>query len=351
MLLEVDVEKKFPGFNSKVKFSLSGDKNGVFGASGSGKSTLMNMLAGLIAPDKGVLKLNGKTIFDSNLKINLPSEQRKIGVVFQHAHLFPHMNVKQNLYYGHKRRAQGQHNIDPDKLISILQLKPLLDRKVPNLSGGEKQRVALGRTILACPDLILMDEPLTGLDGQLKYQIIPLLQQVFSNFSIPILFISHNLQEMRMMTDNVLVMKNGMIYNQISTEELARSSLGSGEKGYRNLLQLEAPNDLGDLYSYRWGKVDLILVKRNNNRPGKFSLNSRDILLFKNHPEATSARNMLLCTVKKTYKTDWLVGIELECHGNTLIAEIVPQSVEELSIKPGVEVVAVFKASSFQRVL
>jgi len=347
--LKVNVRKQFAAFKCAVHFSLRNEKCGVFGPSGSGKSTLMNMLSGLIVPDKGFICLNGKTLFDSEAKINLPPDKRRIGVVFQHALLFPHMNVEKNLFYGMNRTNSQEKHFDPDQLISILQLAPLLNRNVTKLSGGEKQRVALGRTILACPDLILLDEPLTGLDGQLKFQIIPHLRRVFSEFSIPMLFISHSLQEMRLMTEDVLVMHKGRIANQLATEQLARTTLGSGVRGYTNLLDLDSPEDLGDLFSYRWGKVKLMLVKTNKTEGGQFSLGARDILLFKKHPEATSARNMLVCTVRKTYQTDWLVGVELDCQGNTLIAEIVPQSVEELNIRPGTEVVAIIKASAFQR--
>lgn len=349
MQLEVNVEKTFKDFTCAIHFSLNNGKCGVFGPSGSGKSTLMNMLAGLVTPDTGRIVLDGTTLFDSEKRINLSPDKRRVGVVFQHAHLFPHMSVKNNLFYGNKRSEDKERSIDPSQLISVLQLDSLMDRNVTQLSGGEKQRVALGRTILANPNLILLDEPLTGLDGQLKFQIIPHLQRVFSEFSIPMLFISHSLQEMRMMTDNVLVMGKGKINDQLSTEDLARTTLGTGGRGYTNLLNLDAPKDLGDLFSYGWGRVPLMLVKTHHATGGQFSLGGRDILLFKKHPEATSARNMLSCTVCSTYQTDWLVGVELDCQGNRLIAEIVPQSVKEMNLRPGTEVIAVIKASAFQR--
>ncbi len=349
MLLQVDVEKKFEGFQSRMAFSLQSEKCGVFGPSGSGKTTLMHMLAGLLQPDKGTIKLNGLTLFDGKTGINLPPEARRVGVVFQHAHLFPHMSVKKNLFYGLNRIPLPQRNIDPDHLISVLQVDNLLNRSVSKLSGGERQRVALGRTILACPHLILLDEPLSGLDGMLKYQIIPHLRKVFAEFSIPMLFISHSLEEMRLMTEEVLVMNKGLVENQISTEDLARTKLGCSGRGYTNILHLESPQDLGKLLSYLWGDVSLMLVKTENQAAGEFALNSRDILLFKKHPEATSARNMLPCIVRKTYQTDWLVGVELECQGNTIITEIVPQSLDELDIRPGSKIIAVFKASAIQR--
>ena len=349
MLLEVDIAKDFGDFQCRIAFSLGSEKCGVFGPSGSGKTSLMHMLAGLLQPDKGKIVLNGLTLFDKKTGINLPPETRRVGVVFQHAHLFPHMSVRKNLFYGLNRIAPRQRNISPEHLIRILQIEPLLTRTVAKLSGGERQRVALGRTILACPQLILLDEPLAGLDGMLKYQIIPHLRQVFAEFSIPMLFISHSLQEMRMMTEEVLVMNHGRIEKKISTEDLARTSLGSGGRGYSNLLHLESPEDLGRLLRYQWQDVPLMLVKTEDATAGEFALNSRDILLFKKGPEASSARNMLQCIVRKTYQTDWLIGVELDCQGNTLIAEIVPQSLEELNIQPGSEVVAVFKASAFRR--
>lgn len=350
MELRVNVEKHFADFRCTMQFALSDEKCGIFGPSGSGKSTLMNMLAGLVTPDRGTIELGEKSLYDSSRGINLSPDKRRVGVVFQHAHLFPHMSVEKNLYYGRKRIAKEERTIDPAQLISVLHLEKLLLRNVTRLSGGERQRVALGRTILACPDLILLDEPLSGLDGQLKYQIIPHLRRVFSEFSIPMLFISHDLQEMRMMTDNVLVVREGRVEKQISTEDLARSTPGTGGRGYTNLLDLGKPEDLGDLFSYPWGEKErLMLVKTHEASGGQFSLGARDILLFKKHPEATSARNMLSCTVRGTYQTDWLVGVELDCGGNTLIAEIVPQSVEEMNIRPGTEVVAVIKASAFQR--
>lgn len=349
MKLQVDIQKDFSNFKCRVAFQVDSDRCGVFGPSGSGKSTLMYLIAGLLNPDRGVIRLNDVDLFDSHAGLNLQPEKRRVGIVFQHSHLFPHMNVRKNLFYGRNRVSQEERIIKPDQLISMLRLDHLLDRGINRLSGGERQRVALGRTILANPRLILFDEPLSGLDGTLKYQIIPYLQRVLAEYSIPMLFISHSMQEMRMMTDQVIVMRDGRNEKPVSTEELARTRLGHGGRGFTNLLNLEGPKDIGHLMSYRWGDVDLLLVKSENPTSGRFALNSRDILLFKKHPEATSARNMLPCTVRRTYSTDWLVGIELDCQGNTLIVEIVPQSVKELGIEPGSEVIAVFKASAFRK--
>ena len=349
MQLEVDIEKQNGSFHFSASFSVSASRCGVFGPSGSGKSTLMHLLAGLQKPDRGTIRLAGQTLFDSHGGINKVPEQRRIGVVFQHAHLFPHMNVKQNLFYGRQRTPPAERRIAPEALIEVLNLGQLLDRGINRLSGGERQRVALGRTVLACPQLILMDEPLSGLDEELKYQIIPYLKKVFAEFEIPLLFISHSLKEMRLMTDEVLVFRDGSLQEKMYTEDLARSSMAAGRAGYANMLELGKPEPVGDLWVYRWGDVELILTELGENNENLFELDARDIVLFKQHPVATSARNLLTCRVAGLFGVNNRVGVELLCGNRRLVAQIVPESVRELGIAIGIEVVAMIKASSFRK--
>lgn len=349
MELEVDIEKHNGSFHFAASFSLSASRCGIFGPSGSGKSTLMHLLAGLQNPDRGTIRLGGQTLFDSNGGINKSPERRRIGVVFQHAHLFPHMDVKRNLFYGWKRTPAGKRRITPEALIEVLNLGHLLDRGISKLSGGERQRVALGRTVLACPELVLMDEPLTGLDEELKHQIIPYLKKVFAEFNIPLLFISHSLREMRLMTDEVLIFKEGSLQAKMATEELARSNMATNGAGYTNMLELGRPRPAGDLWGYRWGDGDLILTEPGENNENLFELDARDIVLFKNQPMATSARNLLTCVVVGIFGAKNRVGVELLCGNRRLVAQIVPDSVRELGIVEGTEVVAMIKASSFRK--
>ena len=349
MDLHVSLEKQHGDFRFAADFSLTAGRCGIFGPSGSGKSTLMHLLAGLLTPDRGTIRLAGQTLFDSNAGINTAPEQRRIGVVFQHAHLFPHMDVKRNLFYGWRRTEAAERRIAPEALIEVLNLGHLLDRGVNRLSGGERQRVALGRTVLACPRLILMDEPLTGLDEELKYQIIPYLKKVFGEFAIPLLFISHSLREMRLMTEEVLVFRGGTLQSCMATEDLARSSMAAS--GYANMLNLGRPKLAGDLWAYQWGDTALILTEQGESDENLFELDARDIVLFKRHPEATSARNLLACRVISLFGVNNRVGVELACGGNRLVAQIVPESVREMGISEGVEVVAVIKASSFRKLL
>jgi molybdate transport system ATP-binding protein len=348
--LDVQLKKSFREFTLDVAFSLSSPRTGIFGPSGSGKSTIMNLLSGLELPDSGFIRLGDAVLFDAKKKINLKPDQRNVGVVFQHAHLFPHMSVKRNIFYGYKRVKSKHRQIDPDGLFDVLGVTQLLSRNVSTLSGGERQRIALARTVLSNPRLILMDEPLSALDEGHKFQIIPYLKKVFNKYGIPMIFISHSVLEMRMMTDEVLVIEKGCIQQHSAAEELVRKSWGSGLESYTNLIHLGESSPCKDLFCYQWGDTSLILTEPAEGRENLFELDSRDILLFKRHPEATSARNLLQCTVEDVYSCGNRARVELSCGNENLIAQIVPESVSELGIEPGAVVVAAIKASAFKKI-
>ncbi len=349
MELKATLSKKFKDFTLEADIAVRADRCGVFGPSGSGKSTLMNLLAGLQRPDHGRIELAGRVLFDAAARIDLPPEERRIGVVFQHSHLFPHLNVRKNLFYGWQRTRASERWLDPESLIQVLDLGHLLTRGVASLSGGERQRVALARTVLSCPRLILMDEPLTGLDEALKYQIIPYLKKVFSEFDIPLLFISHSMQEMRLLTEEVLVFERGRVRESLPAEALARQQLGTGSRGYANLITLRDPRPQGDLWSYRWGGLEFIATDSGNSGDNLFELGAKDITLFKRHPEATSARNLIACRVESLFGEGNRVGVELSCPGGRLVSQIVPDSVRQLELREGTGVTAVIKASALRR--
>lgn len=350
MRLDVKLKKSFKDFTLDVAFSLSSSRTGIFGPSGSGKSTIMNLLSGLELPDSGYIRLGDTVLFDAKRKINLKPDKRNVGVVFQHAHLFPHMSVKKNIFYGYKRVRSENRQIDPDGLFKALGITQLLSRDVSTLSGGERQRIALARTVLSNPRLILMDEPLSALDEGHKFQIIPYLKNVFNNYGIPMIFISHSVLEMRMMTDEVLVIQKGRIQQHSVAEELVKKSWGSGLESYVNLINLGGASPYKDMFRYEWGGINFILTEPAEGEENLFELDSRDILLFKRHPEATSARNLLQCTVTDIYSSGNRVRVELACGNEHLIAQIVPESVRELGIEQGAMVVAAIKASAFKKI-
>ncbi len=349
MKLKINLEKKLGRFFLQVDENISGDQIGVFGNSGCGKSTLVNCIAGLLTPDKGEIWLDEQCLFSSKTGINISPELRRISIVFQRPMLFPHLSVQSNLFYGYNRCRVENRRIMPDILIDLLKLQPLLKRGVENLSGGEKQRVALGRAILASPRLLLMDEPLSALDNTLRFQIIPYLSSVSEEFHIPYMFISHSLTEMQLMTKQVLVLNNGQIEEQDTPEGLARNRMAKSQNGYRNLLRLSNPVHQNGLFLYRWGSNNLLISDGELNKEALFELSSRDIILFKNHPDAISARNLLSCTVIELFRSGDRIGVVLSVTGEKLVAEIVRSAAEELQIITGSTTFIAIKASSFRR--
>ncbi len=348
MELRMGIEKQFGEFHLDADFTLEGERIGLFGPSGSGKSTLVGLLAGLYRPDRGVILLDEEVIFDSKKRVNVPVEHRRIGMVFQRPCLFPHLSVKNNMLFGYRRCAPENRKIKLEAVVDVLKIGHLLDRSIKNLSGGEMQRVAIGRAVLSNPRLLIMDEPLSGLDDQLKFQIVPFLKNVCETFGIPYLFISHSLIEMRIMTDKVINVAGGRITGQMSAEELARVSMGQTRGGYMNLLNPVFSHHQDGLSVYDWGDQQLF-ISRGGDQPGvMFELSSTEIILFKRHPEAISARNLLKCSVTDIFETGGRLGIELRCGEEILIAEIVRQAAEDLGIIKGSEIFAAVKATAFR---
>ena len=349
MELQVAVQKKLGAFLLDMDFTIDDERIGIFGPSGSGKSTLVALIAGLRRPDRGSIAIDGEPLFHSDGPVNVPTEHRRIGMVFQRPHLFPHLSVKGNLLYGYKRCAPDHRRITLDHLVDVLQIGHLLDRGVKNLSGGEKQRVAIGRAVLSNPRVLVMDEPLSALDDNLKYQIIPFLKNVCETFRIPYIFISHSLTEMRIMTDRVLNVVDGRIAGQMTSEELARVSIGGTVAAYTNLLKLRGPRRLDGMVAYRWGEGELFISGGSDLQEAYYELSSTDIMLFRRNPEAISARNLLKCQVGEMFEANGRIGVGLACGSDRLVAMVVRESVQDLEIKVGMEIYAAVKATAFKQ--
>lgn len=351
MQLDVDLHLQLDAFKFAADFSVEGRRIGIFGPSGSGKSTLVNLLAGLLPPDAGSIRLNGRTLHDSRGKVCLAPEQRRVAVVFQHAHLFPHLNVRRNLLYGYRRTLAERRKLKVEDVTRALDIEHLLRRSVSALSGGERQRVALGRALLAAPDLLILDEPLSALDHGLKEQIIPFLRKTLRRFDIPYLYISHSMNEMRLLTDQVLVFNQGALEATTDADTLARQRLARCDSGYLNHLQLHAYREIGDLLAYRWGDTELTVSGKEKPGPGLFGLASKDILLFKRHPQALSARNLLEATLVELIPSNGAVGVVLDCGGERLVAQVVREAVAELDLQVGCRIFAAIKAAAIRRLL
>ncbi len=207
MQLFIQAQLKQANLNLDIDYEITEAVTAIVGDSGVGKSTLLHMIAGIVRPDSGKIVLNDSCLFDSSHHINLPIHQRQLGLVFQDAKLFPHMTVKKNLCYGRPKHT----TIQLHEVSQLLELEPLLKQKPNTLSGGEKQRVALGRAILSEPQLLMLDEPLASLDQRLKQQILPYLRKITTLMHIPMLYISHDPAEIAQITNNILYLAQGKL--------------------------------------------------------------------------------------------------------------------------------------------
>ncbi|MGQ0443402.1 MAG: molybdenum ABC transporter ATP-binding protein [Methylophilaceae bacterium] len=210
-MIEINIHFHRKNFTLDANLNLPARVTGLFGPSGSGKSTLLSILAGLIKPDAGRLMVDGECLFDSQANINIPIHHRRIGLVFQEGRLFPHFTVQHNLTYGLSLLEAQQQRFGFNQIVALLEIGHLLKQRPHQLSGGEKQRVAIGRALLSSPRLLLLDEPLASLDERLKNQILPFLKKMAEEIDIPMIYISHSLDEIQQITENIAFIDQGKI--------------------------------------------------------------------------------------------------------------------------------------------
>jgi len=223
--MKIEIQHKLGDFQLDVSYY--GAKEGItaiYGPSGAGKSSIIQIVAGLRRPDRGYIRLNGECLFSSEEGVDLPPEKRRIGYVFQDARLFPHLTVEANLNYGRKLTPEALRFVDFDQVVSVLGIGHLLKRRPAKLSGGEKQRVAIGRALLMSPSILLMDEPLNSLDTQRKQELLPFIKEICETFQLPILYVSHSPTEIRYLADEVVRIEDGRVVAQGSVESVLGES-------------------------------------------------------------------------------------------------------------------------------
>jgi molybdate transport system ATP-binding protein len=210
-MLRVEVSKQLGEFSLAAAFTSEGRVTGLFGASGAGKTSLINMIAGLLRPDRGVIALDGETLDDTAADVHVPPHRRRIGYVFQEGRLFPHLTIAENLDYG-RRMSRLEYDLSEwQGVIDLLDIGQLLERRPGKLSGGERQRIAVGRALLMRPRLLLLDEPLASLDAARKREILPYLERLRDEASVPMVYVSHHAGELRRIATNVVRIDAGRI--------------------------------------------------------------------------------------------------------------------------------------------
>jgi molybdate transport system ATP-binding protein len=350
--MEIDVQRQQGNFLVNAVFQ--GAKSGVtalYGSSGAGKTSIVNMVAGLMRPDSGRIAVGGLCLFDAQRGVNLPPERRRIGYVFQDGRLLPHLSVRANLVYGMRLTPTQRRFVEFDAVVDLLGIDHLLDRRPAKLSGGEKQRVAIGRALLTSPAMLLMDEPLASLDASRKAEVLPFIMRLSREFAIPILYVSHALDEILNLADRLVIMDSGTVAacgdlaDLLSRPELQKR-LGSEEIGAVIETVVEDPEDASGLTRLRFGdrimKVSPLAAPRG--APVRVRIAARHVAIALEPPVGTSFQNVFAGRIDEI-QDNGLSFIDLHLTiGCPLWARITRQSLLDLDLKSGQAVYALIKS-------
>jgi molybdate transport system ATP-binding protein len=354
-MLEAHVIKTLDsGFRLDGRLSTGkGRVTALFGPSGAGKSTLASCIAGLIRPDEGHIELDGETLFGPG--VDLAPHRRHIGYVFQEPRLFPHLSVTANLLYGLRRTPKPDRRVAFDQVVKMLDIAPLLTRRPLSLSGGEKSRVAFGRAVLSSPRLLIFDEPLASLDGARKAEMLPFIERLRDELAIPMIYVSHAVEEILRLADDVAVMANGSITQIGPAVEILNSAdfvhAGDGDAGSvieATISRADASDGLSELRS--GARVlyvpQLALAEGSTVR---LRIRARDIAISRERPTGISVLNILPARVA-TISDGPAASVDIVLDaGSSLRARITRRSARELGLAPGTEVFALIKSVAIDR--
>ncbi len=356
-MLEVAVSHRLGSFALDANFASEGGLTALFGPSGSGKTSLINAIAGLIRPDRARIVVDGAVLTDTDSGIFVPRHRRRIAYVFQEGRLFPHLTVRQNLLYGRWFSRVRQSHGELGQIVEMLGIGRVLRRRPGLLSGGEKQRVAIGRALLANPRLLLMDEPLASLDQDRKSEILPYIERLRDETRIPIIYVSHSVAEVARLASTLVVLSEGRIaavgpaaevltrldFSPLSGGPEAGAILETwiiGHDAAFGLTRLRAAG--GEL---RVPQLDLAVGSRV-----RVQVRARDVMIAVREPTGLSALNILPVVIAEIGPPDGPIAeLRLDCGGDALIARLTRQSIAALNLAPGKRVFAVIKSVAFDR--
>ncbi len=357
-MLEVDIEHRLGAFELDVHFHSGRGLTALFGRSGAGKTSIINSIAGLIRPERGRVVIDGSVLIDTNRNVFIPTHRRRVGYVFQEGRLFPHLTVRHNLSFGRwfapRRDGPAAHL---DDVIDLLGLDPLLDRRPGRLSGGEKQRVAIGRALLPGPRVLLMDEPLASLDARRKDEILPYLERLRDEAGVPIVYVSHSVAEVTRLATTIVLVSDGQVRAVGPVQEvMSRAELypltGRFEAGAVLTASVAAHDRQWDL-SELTGSFGKLVVPRLEAPVGaamRVRIRARDVILAVSPPMGISALNVLTGRIENVVPVDeGAVEVQLRVGNERLLARITRRSHEALGLVPDREVFALIKTVAIDR--
>ncbi len=357
MTLSVDVTRNLGGFALTAAFANAGGVTALFGRSGAGKTTLVNLIAGLARPDAGHIRLDDTTLVDTDRRVDVPAHRRRVGYVFQEGRLFPHLSVRSNLAYGYRITRRHERWGEFDQVIDLLGIAPLLDRRPAALSGGEKQRVAIGRALLASPRLLLMDEPLASLDAARKEEILPYIERLRDDMKLPIVYVSHAVEEVARLADTLVLMADGRVVASGSVNDVfARLDLRPLTGQFEASVVLSArivANDAANgttVLDHPAGRLSVGLLPQRVGALARLRVRARDVALAVGDPGNLSIRNRLAGTIAEMAEgSGQVIEVRLDVGGQPLIARITREASRALDLSVGQPVVALIKSTAFDR--
>lgn len=356
MSLIVDIAHPLGGFDLSVTFEAPGGITALFGRSGTGKTTVVNAVSGLLKPHRGRIVVGGETLLDTGAGIDLAVHRRRLGYVFQDGRLFPHLSVRQNLTFGTRFAPPGATGPGLAEVCDLLGIADLLDRRPGALSGGEKQRVAIGRALLSRPRMLLMDEPLAALDAARKEEILPFLERLRDHTAIPILYVSHSVAEVARLATWVVVLEAGQVARAGPAEQVLSDPATVRQFGVREAgavlparIDRHHADGLTEL-AVSGGRLFLPLMDRGEGQHTRVRILAHDVIVASEAPKGLSALNILPAEVLALHSGSGPgVIVQLQCGDDRLLARITRRSAVALGLAPGRRVFAVIKSVSVAR--
>lgn len=352
MTLEVRIERRLDNFQIQVDFTSEPGITALFGHSGAGKSSLINMISGLLKPERGQIVVNDRVLFDHQRGIDLPPRKRQIGYVFQQARLFPHLKVRRNLLYGRRFTHPRQRFVAFEQMVDLLGIEHLLDKRPPMLSGGERQRVSIGRALLTSPQLLLMDEPLASLDEARKSEILPYIERLRDQFQLPIIYVSHAFEEITRLADRLVVMANGKVaaagpLTAVTGSLAAGSAMGRDQAGTVITASVERHDNTDGLSVLRCagGRLSVPNLALAAGTPVRAHIHALDVSIALERPTGLSIQNILPARITRISQlAAAYTAVQLDAGSVPLLAYVTHKAARELALEPGQQVFALIKS-------